>query len=331
MARPIASLSLDADNQWSYMKIHGDAGWDQFPSYLDVLAERVLGLLREHGLRVTFFVVGQDAALDRNRDAIASLAAAGHEIGNHSFRHEPWLHRYSEDELDGELARAEDAIGAVTGVHTTGFRGPGYSLSETTLRVLARRGYRYDASTLPTYIGPLARAFYFRTAKLTAEQRKEREYLYGTWADGRRPVGPYRWRVPGSTAGGPSTLVELPVTTMPVVKVPIHVSYLLYLSGYSPAAARAYFRAALKLCRLSGIGPSILMHPLDVISGADVEELAFFPGMQLPVEEKLERVGEYLEILKREFDVVPVGEHADALARRPLKVREPVFSQGEAA
>ncbi|HEX4778174.1 MAG TPA: polysaccharide deacetylase family protein, partial [Acidimicrobiia bacterium] len=86
--KKLASLSLDLDNQWSYMKTHGDAGWDSYPSYLDVVVPRVLDLLAARGLRITFFVVGQDAALDRNRDAIASLSAAGHEIGNHSFRHE---------------------------------------------------------------------------------------------------------------------------------------------------------------------------------------------------------------------------------------------------
>ena len=26
--KPIASLSLDLDNQWSYRKIHGDRGWE---------------------------------------------------------------------------------------------------------------------------------------------------------------------------------------------------------------------------------------------------------------------------------------------------------------
>jgi peptidoglycan/xylan/chitin deacetylase (PgdA/CDA1 family) len=318
--KPIASLSLDADNQWSYMKIHGDDGWESFPSYLDVLAPRALDVLSSHDLKITFFVVGQDAALPENRDALGALANAGHEIGNHSFRHEPWLHRYSEAELDEELARAEDAIEAATGVHTNGFRGPGYSLSETTLQVLLRRGYAYDASTLPTYIGPLARAYYFRTAKLTAEQRAERELLYGTWADGRRAVAPYRWAV------DQRTILELPVTTMPGFKVPIHISYLLMLSAYSPAAARAYFDTALRICRASGIGPSILMHPLDLISGDDVKALAFFPGMQIASDEKLERVHSYLDLLQRRFDVVPVGEHARALADEDLPVRAPNFA-----
>lgn len=318
--KKLASLSLDLDNHWSYMKTHGDAGWDSYPSYLDVVVPRVLDLLAARGLRITFFVVGQDAALDRNRDAIASLSAAGHEIGNHSFRHEPWLHLYSEQELDDELARAEDAIEAVTGAHTTGFRGPGYSLSETTLRVLVRRGYRYDASTLPTYLGPLARAFYFRSARLDEEQRRERSQLFGTWRDGTRPVAPYRWSVGGTT------LLELPVTTMPVVKVPIHVSYLLYLSAYSPALARAYFASALRVCRAAGVGPSILLHPLDFLAADDVDALAFFPGMALPLRRKLDTVATSLDLLTRAFDVRPVGEHAAALdERRDLRTVAPRF------
>ena len=93
--KPIASLSLDLDNKWSYMKTHGDAGWDAYPSYFDLLVPRVLNLLKKHDLTITFFVVGQDAVLEKNHGVLASLSAAGHEIGNHSFKHEPWLHLYT--------------------------------------------------------------------------------------------------------------------------------------------------------------------------------------------------------------------------------------------
>lgn len=324
--KPVASLSLDLDNQWSYMKTHGDAGWDSYTSYLDVVVPRVLDFLATRGLRITFFVVGQDAALERNREALAALPAAGHEVGNHSFRHEPWLHLYSEDELQTELERAEDAITAATGYRPTGFRGPGYSLSETTLRVLVQRGYQYDASTLPTYIGPVARAFYFRTARLDDAQQRERSQLFGSFRDGMRPIGPYRWSV------GDTTLLELPVTTMPLVKVPIHVSYLLYLSAYSPALARLYFTTAITACRLAGVGPSILLHPLDFLGARDVDALAFFPGMAVPLERKLRTVATALELLTRSFDVRPVGEHAAELNRREdLRVVTPRFHHPGAA
>ena len=124
-----ASLSLDLDNQWSYMKTHGDAGWETFPSYLDVVVPRVLQFLKERELKITFFIVGQDAALEKNREAIASIAAAGHEIGNHSFNHEPWLHLYSKQELIEEFEKTETALENVTGKIPFGFRGPGFSMS----------------------------------------------------------------------------------------------------------------------------------------------------------------------------------------------------------
>ncbi len=44
--KSIASLSLDLDNRWSYLKTHGDASWESFPSYLDLLVPLVLDMLR---------------------------------------------------------------------------------------------------------------------------------------------------------------------------------------------------------------------------------------------------------------------------------------------
>jgi hypothetical protein len=322
---PPASLSLDLDNLWSYLKIHGDPGWESFPSYLDVVVPRVLGFLADRGLRITFFVVGQDAARAENRPALAAIAAAGHEIGNHSFRHESWLHLYSETELDEELTRAEEAIERSTGVRPVGFRGPGFSLSAATLAVLARRGYRYDASTLPTFLGPLARAYYFRTAGLTEEQRRQRSVLFGRWSEGLRPIRPYRWHV--APAGEDTGLIEIPVTTMPIVRTPIHLSYVLYLDLVSPALGRLYFNTALRLCRLTGVQPSILLHPLDFLGSDDTEALSFFPAMRRPSAWKLARVSEHLAALAKRFAVVSMGEHAERLARSArLPEREPVFA-----
>ena len=105
--KPLASLSLDLDNQWSYMKTHGDPGWESLPSYLNIVIPRVLQLLKDRGLTITFFVVGLDAEQDRNHDVLLSIAAAGHEIGNHSFHHEPWLHLYSQEQLATEIEKAE--------------------------------------------------------------------------------------------------------------------------------------------------------------------------------------------------------------------------------
>jgi hypothetical protein len=318
--KQIASLSLDLDNKWSYMKTHGDAGWESFPSYFDVLIPRVLGFLQKRDdLKITFFVVGQDAALDQNRESLAALAANGHEIGNHSFNHEPWLHLYSDAEIADELKRAEDAIFAATGKRTIGFRGPGFSLSETVLETLAERGYEYDCSTFPTYIAPVARAYYFMTSKnLSKEEREQRKQLFGKLSDGFQSLKPYRWNL---SAG--KTLVEIPVTTLPIFKTPIHASYILYLSSFSRLAADAYFKTAMRFCRLTGTQPSILLHPLDFLSAEDAPELKFFPAMNLPLEKKLETMTEILDILQSNFRVVNMQTHAREIgANQQLAVRE---------
>jgi hypothetical protein len=305
---PVASLSLDLDNQWSYMKTHGDAGWEAFPSYLGVVVPRFLDVLERRKLRITVFVVGQDAALARNHDALRKIAEAGHQIGNHSFHHEPWLHLYSDAKVEEEIALAEEAIFEATGRVPRGFRGPGFSISAAVLGVLLRRGYAYDCSTFPTFLGPLARAYYFLKSNLPSEERERRKKLFGGWKEGFRPIDPYRWRLKG---GG--SLLEIPVTTMPVFRLPIHLSYVLYLHAISPALARAYFWTALTLCRAARTGPSILLHPLDFLSGRDVPELSFFPGMSMPIERKLECVTWCLDLLTRRFDVRCMEEHARSL------------------
>jgi peptidoglycan/xylan/chitin deacetylase (PgdA/CDA1 family) len=308
--RPLLSLGLDLDNLWSYMKIHGDAGWDAYPSYLEKLTPLLLDSTRRAGVKMTVFVVGQDAALEKNHASLSALSKAGFEIGNHSFRHEPWFHLYSRSEIEEELRRSEDAIEKATGRRPIGFRGPGFSLSNDTLRVLAGRRYLYDCSTLPTFLGPLARAYYFWTAgEMTAEEREKRKKLYGTLADGFQPIHPYCWDVDGRK------LVELPVTTMPRARTPFHMSYLMYLMRFSRAAAWAYFRTALALCRMTGTSPSFLLHPLDFLGGDLVKELAFFPGMDLPTKVKLEFVHEVLAAICTAYDVVTLEEHARAMER----------------
>lgn len=311
MSTRIASLSLDLDNQWSYMKTHGDAGWETLPSYLDRVVPRALSFLEEHDQKITFFIVGQDAALDRNHTALRSIADAGHEIGNHSYRHEPWLHLYSKEELVEEFERSEEAIELATGRHPKGFRGPGFSLSETVLETLAERGYDFDCSTFPTYIAPLARAYYFFTApKMSDEEREKRKQLFGKFSDGFKPLNPHLI----STANG--TIAEIPVTTFPGVKTPIHASYVIYLSTFSKAAAKAYWRSALAACRIASVQPSLLLHPLDFLTGEEVPELKFFPGMSLASDAKRDLLNWIISTYKGSFEVSTVGGHAADLRER---------------
>jgi peptidoglycan-N-acetylglucosamine deacetylase len=315
-AKGIATLSLDLDNEWSYMKTHGDSGWESFPSYLDVAVPRFLALFERFKIKATVFVVGQDAALEKNELALKSIAGAGHEIGNHSFAHEPWLHLYPDEKVKNEIIEAETVIQNVTGVRPVGFRGPGYSLSQQVIRILAERGYLFDASTLPTFLGPIGRAYYFMTSRLDHSQRQERKILFGSFKDGFRPIDPYLWQVDGKT------LLEIPVTTFPGLRIPFHVSYLLYLSRFSRHEAEQYFRTALWCCRIAGTAPSLLLHPLDLLGKDDVRTLSFFPGMDMDATVKLERVTRFLLDFQRHFTILPLGVYSQTLRNtKSLKLR----------
>jgi hypothetical protein len=305
----ICSVSLDLDNLWSYMKNHGDAGWESFPSYLDVAVPRILDLLDRFGWKITFFVVGQDAADDRNREALASIVAAGHDIGNHSYHHDPWLHLYSESQLEDEISQAEDSIEQAIGIRPNEFRGAGYSVSRATIEVLSRKGYVLDASTFPMFLGPLARAYLFRMAQLTPDQRRQRRALYGRVKDGTRPVRPFLWDM------GDRRILEIPVTTMPILKLPFHFSYLLYISTRSPWLAVQYLRIALGLCRLTGTEPSLMLHPLDFLGNDEVDELAFFPAMNLDSHRKIDYLCRFFRGVDSRYKVVTMSEHANRLLR----------------
>lgn len=326
MNRPVASLSLDLDNLWSYMKTAGIDGWQDFPTYLDTAVPRILETLSRHGLTITFFVVGQDAALARNHAALAMIAAAGHEIANHSYHHEAWLSRKSPEAMNAELEAAEEAIGTATGRRTLGFRGPSFCLSTPLLEVLAERGYTYDASTLPTFLGPMARGYYFLRSDLSREERRKRSLLFGSLADGLRPIAPYAWSLRGGA------LLEIPVTTIPLVRSPFHLTYLAFLAGVSDAAAHAYWRMAMVACRMAGIGPSLLLHPLDFMGADDLGVLERFPGMKLPASRKLALVDRVLGDFAARHQVLTMGAFAGHVRRgAEPRMRRPAFEADAAS
>jgi hypothetical protein len=321
--KQIASLSLDLDNKWSYMKTHGDAGWEKYPTYLDVVVPRSLKFLEQRNLNITYFIVGQDAAREENHDAIRQISDARHEIGNHSFKHEPWLHLYSKTELVEEFEKTENALEAFTGQQPKGFRGPGYSLSPTVLEVLAERNYEYDCSTLPTYIAPLARAYYFfKSPEMSDVEREKRKKLFGKFSDGFQSLKPYKWRI------GDKSLVEIPVTTLPLVKTPIHFSYLLYLATFSELLAKTYFKTALRFCVFNKLAPSLLLHPLDFLDGEDAAELKFFPAMNVAAEKKMELVGEFLADFGKFYKLGNVRAHA-LEARKSNLTTKAISATGE--
>jgi peptidoglycan/xylan/chitin deacetylase (PgdA/CDA1 family) len=91
------------------------------------------------GLRATFCVEALNCEV--YPDAVRGIAARGHELAVHGWRHEAWaaLPRHREDEL---LARGRAAFAGL-GIEARGFRPPGGDPTPHTETLLERHGFAW--------------------------------------------------------------------------------------------------------------------------------------------------------------------------------------------
>ena len=166
----------------------------------------VLDFLDTRGVRGTFFVVGETAAAQPG--LVQEVAARGHEIGLHGWRHQP-LTELQPDAFRADVRRGKTLLEDLTGTPVVGFRAPTFSLvpdSRWATDVLTEVGFSYSSSVLPA-----------------------RSPLFG---DPTVSTAPFRW---------PSGLVELPC---PVVRARgiglpyLGGVYLRAIPGPASAAAR---------------------------------------------------------------------------------------------
>ncbi|MFG1675499.1 polysaccharide deacetylase family protein [Micromonospora sp. NPDC049282] len=85
---------------------------------------QVLALLSQYGVKATFCVVGENA--ESYPDLVRSIAAEGHTLCNHSWKHDVNLGKRSPETIRADLRRTNDAIlAAVPNAHVAYYRQPG--------------------------------------------------------------------------------------------------------------------------------------------------------------------------------------------------------------
>jgi teichuronic acid biosynthesis glycosyltransferase TuaC len=103
-----------------------------------ILTPRLLDVLRDHGVRATFFVVGEK--VERHPEIIRRMGAEGHCVGSHSFHHKAPAST-SARQLLAEVRRTSALLAELLGHEETLFRPPHGRLTASKLSLLwmARR------------------------------------------------------------------------------------------------------------------------------------------------------------------------------------------------
>ena len=133
--RPAAAAVTDAGERVIYLT------FDDGPT--DSTTPKALDILREFGVKATFFVIGRQI---RGREEILRRTAAeGHAIGIHTYTHDYAAIYRSREALLEDIGRCRDAIrAALPGYDRNIYRFPGGSFLCPELRDAVRKaGYRY--------------------------------------------------------------------------------------------------------------------------------------------------------------------------------------------
>jgi peptidoglycan-N-acetylglucosamine deacetylase len=104
---------------------------------------RLLALLRDYGLRATFFVPG--ATADGYPGVLNSILDAGHDVGHHGYLHES-LVGIDEATERSYLERGLEALHRVGGIRPAGYRAPWWEATTRTRQLLTEYGFAYDTS-----------------------------------------------------------------------------------------------------------------------------------------------------------------------------------------
>jgi polysaccharide deacetylase family protein (PEP-CTERM system associated) len=151
---PFNAFTVDVEEWFHICGIEALAPqhWDGLPARVTSTTTWLLDRLDRLGITGTFFVVGWIA--ERYPELIRQIAAAGHEIGSHSYWHRRVYELDRQVFVDDVAAscRALEAAGVGT---VQAFRAPEWSINDRSLWALdelARLGFTIDASMAPLKI-----------------------------------------------------------------------------------------------------------------------------------------------------------------------------------
>jgi len=223
-------MSVDVDG-WSsllrfYSVDHNPSEADQQVNVEDGI-EKLVNLFRKYEVKATFFVTGEMA--QKHSEKIGAIVQSGHEVACHGLHHEKDECLLSREKQRVQIERAASVIENVIGRKPSGFRAPCLRANNATLEILGEIGFLYDSSFLsmfiPGYYGSLS---FFKF----------------------KPYYPLSKN---------SKLLEIPVSTNPIVPLPLSGSWMRNL-GLS------WIKFGIRTLFNLGYPVMFYIHPRDVLS-----------------------------------------------------------------
>jgi len=147
----LCAVSVDLDEIPNYFSIHGlpDPEGPAKTLVYDLALARLTELARDAKIPLTLFAIGSDLARPEAAAHLRAAREAGHEMANHSQDHRYDLVRLGRTEIRSQIERGRQSILDATGERPTGFRAPGYTITDEVFEVLAELGVAYDSSVFP--------------------------------------------------------------------------------------------------------------------------------------------------------------------------------------
>jgi hypothetical protein len=306
MKQRLCALSVDLDGIAHYRGLYGLPQRERGAAAVYELGlERMAAFAGEHALPLTLFAVGRDLERPESARRIAALARDGHTVENHSYSHRYDLARLDRDEVRREVELGHARIAQAVGRPPSGFRAPGYGVSDTLLDVLDELRYRYDSSAFPCPPYFVAKAL--AMLGLRARGRPTVAVL-GQPRGQLAPTRAYRPARPWYRCGG-AGLVELPIQVTPGLRLPV--------IGLSLLAGGARVgRWLVDACSTEPL-VNLELHGVDFLEARDgIEDVAAVQAdVRLPLQRKLGLLGAAVARLRAAgYRFVLLGEAADLLA-----------------
>lgn len=111
--------------------------FDDGPS--DIWTPKILDELKNAGVKATFFMTGEH--VEKYPLVARRVAQEGHEIGNHTYKHQNLLY-YTKEELKSDIKKTEEIIKNAAGAVTKYFRPPKAWLSKREKKKIKEMGYQ---------------------------------------------------------------------------------------------------------------------------------------------------------------------------------------------